>query len=135
MPLPNKYKSEKEKPILSLTKGTLYFSRLDRLFLFHLKAFHKPAELLPCDRFYFRFITRPFEGTVLQSFIEKHKTVAFPEKDFHTVPFPSTEQEEGIGKRFKMKLFFDDCCKTIYGFSHIGMSACNVDVFSNSDIA
>lgn len=24
MPLPSKYKSEKEKPILSLTKGTLY---------------------------------------------------------------------------------------------------------------
>ncbi len=25
MPLPSKYKSEKEKPILSLTKGTLYY--------------------------------------------------------------------------------------------------------------
>ena len=24
MPLPSKYKSEKEKPILSLTKGTIY---------------------------------------------------------------------------------------------------------------
>lgn len=24
MPLPSKYKSEKEKPVLSLTKGTLY---------------------------------------------------------------------------------------------------------------
>ena len=28
MPLPNKYKSEKEKPILSLTKGTLYLAGL-----------------------------------------------------------------------------------------------------------
>ena len=78
--------------------------------------------------------------------VEKNTTICFPEramrecrpppeKNFHAVSLSSTEKKECIGKRVKMKLFFYNCCKSIYGFTHISVTTCDVDVFSNSDIA
>ena len=68
--------------------------RADGLLLFNRKTFHQPPELLPCDRFCFRFTARPLEGTVFKSFIEKDKTVPFPQKCFHTVSVSSAKEEQ-----------------------------------------
>ena len=77
---------------LFLIKGTsatfLYcFGLLD------FQAFQKPAPLLCCKKQCFCLIARPLKPAVIKSFVQKQKSIAFPEQAFDAVTPPSAEQE------------------------------------------
>ena len=61
--------------------------------LLNFQAFEKPAPLLCCKKQCFCFIARPLKSAIVKSFVQKQKSIAFPEQAFDAVTAPAAEQE------------------------------------------
>lgn len=70
---------------------------------------------------------RPFERVLLQSLLPQAESAYVPVQYFNDCAFAITENKQMAGKKVKIKAFFYEDGKPVYGFSHIGVSQCQVD--------
>jgi hypothetical protein len=95
----------------------------------HNKPIQQPAELLRGDPGKFLCIPGPFEASDFETFVEKKKTIAFPDETFESVFPGSAEQKEHIFLEWiKLELFFDEGRKTVDALAQIRPPAGDVDL-------
>ena len=64
-------------------------------------------------------------------FVEKQKTITFPEKTFDTICSLTTEQKERIFiVRVKLKAESNHRCQTIYAPAQVRIASCKIDLFN-----
>ena len=103
--------------------------RIDR------KALHQPSELLPAEIPQFTDISGPAKPPGFQPFVEKKKTVTFPDQGFNPVRTPPAEKKDGpAAERIKIKPFFYDSGQPIDPIAEIRIAAGNVDVIKSGQI-
>ena len=79
-----------------------------------LQSLHQHTVLVVCDRHCLICRTGPPECTIIESFVHKEKTIAFPEQCFDPVTSSSTEKKQCIFVvRIKLKLKAYDRCQSI----------------------
>ena len=94
------------------------------------EAFQEPTKFLMGYLFHFISISRPLEAATFKTFIEKYKTISFPVESLQSVTFMAAEQEKIILKRIHPKILLDKSSKTIYRFSHVGITTGEVNTFN-----
>ena len=111
-----------------------FFQSFHLLFGMSRESFHKPAKLLPGYWFKLIFVAWPLELTVFKPFIQKKKSIALPQESFDAVTLSSAEYVQRRCKRIHMEMFLYKCCEAIYGFTHVGISTCNIYLVSYGDV-
>lgn len=73
---------------------------------------------------------RPAERTIVQSLVEKQKTITFLKKPLGAVCFLATKQEDRVFiVRIELKTKPDYRCQTVYTPSQIRIASCKVNLF------
>ena len=75
------------------------------------------------------------EGSILQTLIQKDKSVPFPQQSLDAVTATAAEQEQGIAVRIKVKAVLNDIHQPIELLPHIGISSTDIDIFHMGDIS
>ena len=71
---------------------------------------------------------------LLQSLVQQDEAVLFPVQALDTVPPPSAEQEQRVGKRIQFKLLLDEPRQTIYALTQIRVAAGNIDLICTGEV-
>ena len=111
------------------------FCRPDRFFLFRFQAFHEPSKLLPGDGPELIFIAGPLELAVLQSFVQENEAIAFPQKSFDAIASFPAEDVQRRCERTHLKMILHQSGQAVDGLAHIGISAGDIYVLGNTDVA
>lgn len=112
-----------------------WFNRMDRLLGFRCQAFHKPAELLGSQSFYFSFVPRPDKPALFQAFVQEKESILFPYKSFEAIRFASAEKIQGIRDIWIVSRFLINYgSQCIYTGSQVGVATNDIHLFETGSV-
>ena len=102
--------------------------------LIHLQPLHEPAVLLLGQLSRLALAAGPLEGALFQPLIQQHEPVPLPIQGLDPIPFPSAEQEQGVGEGIQLELGLHQSGEAVDAPAQIRVPAGEIDAVCAGEV-